>query len=206
MISNDICTRSQKCLKLSTTKIAVFSSLQFCLLFFVWVGKKFEMDFLSREIHLSRKLCNTQWVKIAKFYLLAMLKSGILFSKSNILCKYPLQSWCPFLMNTKWQVEKNTNSMHTHTEKNILKGHISKLQQIKRLLVLLHLYFVGFYCLFGSMRGHFCMNSQNGILMNLIFLDAHLHVGFDEIWFHQTHVSCSSLSWLRRVILDLTSF
>ena len=206
MISNDICTRSQKCLKLSTTKIAVFSSLQFCLLFFVWVGKKFEMDFLSREIHLSQKLCSTQWVKIAKFYLLAMLKSGILFSKSNILCKYPLQSWCPFLMNTKWQVEKNTNSMHTHTEKNILKGHISKLQQIKRLLVLLHLYFVGFYCLFGSMRGHFCMNSQNGILMNLIFLDAHLHVGFDEIWFHQTHVSCSSLSWLRRVILDLTSF
>ena len=117
MISNDICTRSQKCLKLSTTKIAVFSSLQFCLLFFVWVGKKFEMDFLSREIHLSQKLCSTQWVKIAKFYLLAMLKSGILFSKSNILCKYPLQSWCPFLMNTKWQVEKNTNSMHTHTEK-----------------------------------------------------------------------------------------
>ena len=55
--------------------------------------------------------------KLAKFYLLAMLKSGILFSKSNILCKYPLQSWCPFLMNTKWQVEKNTNSMHTHTEK-----------------------------------------------------------------------------------------
>ena len=144
--------------------------------------------------------------KLAKFYLLAMLKSGILFSKSNILCKYPLQSWCPFLMNTKWQVEKNTNSMHTHRKKNILKGHISKLQQIKRLLVLLHLYFVGFYCLFGSMRGHFCMNSQNGILMNLIFLDAHLHVGFDEIWFHQTHVSCSSLSWLRRVILDLTSF
>ena len=124
--------------------------------------------------------------------------------------KYPLQVPIAIMMslfNEHKMTSRKKYQLNAHTQKkNILKGHISKLQQIKRLLVLLHLYFVGFYCLFGSMRGHFCMNSQNGILMNLIFLDAHLHVGFDEIWFHQTHVSCSSLSWLRRVILDLTSF
>ena len=112
--------------------------------------------------------------------------------------KYPLQVPIAIMMslfNEHKMTSRKKYQLNAHTQKkNILKGHISKLQQIKRLLVLLHLYFVGFYCLFGSLRGHFCMNSQNGILMNLIFLDAHLHVGFDEIWFHQTHVSCSSLS------------
>lgn len=72
------------------------------------------------------------------------------------------------LFNEQKMTSRKKYLLNAHTKKYSERTHIKTATNKDCYYILLHLYFVDFYCLFGSMRGHFCMNSQNGILMDLI--------------------------------------